>query len=317
MSELNENISVTVDDAPVATVPLVNNLTADNAAPKASTVGAALALKADAATIMENVTITVDGQESDAQGVILLYGSDIPIDESTNAPDIKTAVEAVEGKLYGDQLPMSGTDATKISAAIASAAARTASDITYASGSADTIADKVGGVDSRLQTVEGKYLKSEAQELDVTQKGAVRTNLGLGAAATYGVAADTSTGTAGVSVLDAKVGADLQTGIDTLSGNFSSLFQTVTYSFSYESLGAGDNHSFTATDLEMAPITGYIPVAILSFVTGYPNVVMTRYNLISGGTYTLTIKNHGSSTLSGSGSITVLYIRTAAVAQNT
>ena len=44
MSELIENIDVTVDDAPVATVPLVDNFTADNAAPKASAVGTALGL---------------------------------------------------------------------------------------------------------------------------------------------------------------------------------------------------------------------------------------------------------------------------------
>ena len=87
MSEnnLNEEIRVTVEDAPAITVntPLVHNLTADNAAPTAKTVGDALEAKVDADDVMEHVTITFDGIESDNQGVLLVSAEDIPLTDST------------------------------------------------------------------------------------------------------------------------------------------------------------------------------------------------------------------------------------------
>ena len=214
MSELIENIDVTVDDAPVATVPLVDNFTADNAAPKASAVGTALASKVDASAVMEHVTITVDGQESDNQGVILLYGDDIPIDDTTDAPSVKDAIDAVDmktaadiayglnvsvkdkiddvaddvatvaGNMRGDLIPVDGTaGAQSISAAVSAAASRTASDISYASGV--SVAAKIGTMDTAIataQTAANNAVKVTSQTLTDGEKVQARTNIGaLGA----------------------------------------------------------------------------------------------------------------------------------------
>lgn len=187
MSELNENVEVTIDDATVVTVPLVENFTATNAAPTAKFVGDALAEKVDTDGIMEAVRITFNGIESDNQGVILASGDDIPVEDGSATTikaaidavgaktaadiaygiggtiqtkieavegEISAAVSAIEGEMYADQIPMGASDATKISAA-------------------------VGAVDARLQAVEGKYLKKETQTLSDEERGFVRGNLGL------------------------------------------------------------------------------------------------------------------------------------------
>lgn len=187
MSELNENVEVTIDDATVVTVPLVENFTATNAAPTAKFVGDALAEKVDTDGIMEAVRITFNGIESDNQGVILASGDDIPVEDGSATTikaaidavgaktaadiaygiggtiqtkieavegEISAAVSAIEGEMYADQIPMGASDTTKVAAAI-------------------------GAVDTRLQAVEGKYLKKETQTLTDEEKSFVRSNLGL------------------------------------------------------------------------------------------------------------------------------------------
>ena len=188
MSELNEEVRVTVDDAPVATVPLVENFTADNAAPKASFVGSALAGKADIATIMNYVTISVDGQESDNQGVILLYGDDIPVDDTNNAPSVKAAIQAVDAKTasnisYG--LNVSIKDKIdEVAAEVDALDEKTAADIVYADTT--TIKTKVDAIESTLGTVQtaaASAVKVAAQTLTDAEKLQARTNIGAAAAA--------------------------------------------------------------------------------------------------------------------------------------
>lgn len=99
MPDLNDMVRLIVSDASVVTVPLVDNLTASNAAPKASTVGAALALKVDTATIMQHVTITFNEIESDNQGVILATGEDIPVNSDSGAVSIADKFEAVADQI--------------------------------------------------------------------------------------------------------------------------------------------------------------------------------------------------------------------------
>lgn len=99
MSAMEDRIRVIVHDAEVVTVPLVDNLTASNAAPKASTVGAAINRKADADRVMEYVTITFDGVESDLQGVIIATGEDIPADSSQNAKSIAETFTEIAGQI--------------------------------------------------------------------------------------------------------------------------------------------------------------------------------------------------------------------------
>ena len=135
----------------VVTVSLDDTLSISGKAADAKAVGDALAEKTDISTLMSNVRITVDGQESDAQGVVLLYGEDIPVDDSNDAPTVaeklaeidgKTAndinyaigqtikdkiddlagdVGTISGTLYGSDIPVNHSDATSVEAAIQNA----------------------------------------------------------------------------------------------------------------------------------------------------------------------------------------------------
>ena len=247
MSEinLNEEIEEVVDDATVITVNIDDTLSVSGEAADAKAVGDALAEKVDADDVMQHVTITFDGIQSDNQGVINAYGDDIPIDDTNNAPKIKAYIDnvaartgadiavsgsdstkisakftAVESQLYGDQLPMASGDSTKIATAISNLAARTASDIPYLTGT--SIKDKVDAVDGRLTTVEGAYISKNAQELTTDQKAQVRTNIGCGDAATQSVANNLTTVDSG-SVLDARQGKALSDTQTTQAGQITAL----------------------------------------------------------------------------------------------
>lgn len=112
----------------VVTVSLDDTLSISGKAADAKAVGDALAEKADISTLMSNVRITVDGQESDAQGVVLLYGEDIPVDDSNDAPTVAEKLAEIDGK--------------------------TATDINYAIG--QTIKDKIDDLAGDISTVDGK-----------------------------------------------------------------------------------------------------------------------------------------------------------------
>ena len=119
MSEinLNEAVEEVVQDATVMTVNIDDTLTVSGEAADAKAVGDALAQKAN---IDDVNTIDVNGEEADNQGHIILTG---------------------------EHIPMSSSDTTKLNAAIAAAAARTAADIPMSSDpSAQTIADVLSGV---------------------------------------------------------------------------------------------------------------------------------------------------------------------------
>ena len=195
MSELNETVNVSVDDATVITVPLVTNLTATNAAPTAKTVGDALASKVDEDEIMAHVTIKVNDEESDNQGKILIDGTGIPISEgsSTTIADAVEAVEdAVEAKTASN-IPYSETQTIKakideVATAASTAGSRTAADITYDNTAStpvsikaevDALKDVVDAIDTGTDNV--KY--SAQTGFDDTQKGVARNNIGAAAKA--------------------------------------------------------------------------------------------------------------------------------------
>ena len=380
MSELNDNIRFTIDDAPVVTVPLVQNFTATNAAPTAKYVGDALAAKLDTADVMEHVTITLDGVQSDNQGVLLVSAEDIPVTDGTvinpqtgagsikaaldtldaksaaeisytalgsqtvkakvdgiaadvsaieaamngdaipfaegGTDSIRDAVNAVAEHQFADMIPMSGSDTTTIAGKISSLDATT---LNYASGT--SIKSKIDAVAGDLSALSGNVLKLSDQTLSSDQQASVRSRIGLGGAALYSVAADLTTATAGVSVLDAKCGKDLKDAADILaatvggiSTNMARIFRAETYGFSYDDLSSGSNKSYTQADVGMVPIEGYTPIGVMSIVTGYANVAVTRFSLTSSS-YLFTIRNNASSAQSSeNGSITVLWALTACVA---
>ena len=111
MSELNEGVNVTVDDATVITVPLVTTFTATNAAPTAKAVGDALADKVDTESIMESVRITWNGIESDNQGVILADADDLPVEDGGDS--VKDVLDA-----HGESIDGMTEDIAEINEAI-------------------------------------------------------------------------------------------------------------------------------------------------------------------------------------------------------
>ena len=81
MSEnLNETFTVEFADASVITVPIDETLQNSGEAADAKAVGDALALKADKSEIAN--AVTVNGQEADAQGHIIVNGDDIKMSDS-------------------------------------------------------------------------------------------------------------------------------------------------------------------------------------------------------------------------------------------
>lgn len=193
MSELNEAVTVTVDDATVITVPLVTNLTATNAAPTAKTVGDALAGKVDTDSIMESVTIKVNDEQSDNQGQILIDGTGIPITEgsSTTIADAVEAVEdAVEAKTASN-IPYSETQTIKakideVATAASTAGSRTAADITYDSTASTPVSikaevDALKAVVDAIDTGTDNVKYSAQTGFDDTQKGVARNNIGAAA----------------------------------------------------------------------------------------------------------------------------------------
>lgn len=171
MSELNETVNVTVDDATVITVPLVTNLTATNAAPTAKTVGDALAAKVDTDSIMEHVTIKVNDEQSDNQGQILIDATGIPISDGSTT-SIKDAVDAVNAKTAANIDYASGqTIKAKIDAVAsdaASAGSKTAADITYdaTASSPVTIKAKVDALQTAVDPLIGAVLTVESIAAD-------------------------------------------------------------------------------------------------------------------------------------------------------
>lgn len=114
---LNEEVVVIVEDAEVITTPIDDTLSVSGEAADAKAVGDALAQKADLSQITE---VTVNGEEPDNQGAILIDGTKIPMSE-TDETTLKDAIEDVDGKTGAD-IPLNGeTGAATIEQAIAAA----------------------------------------------------------------------------------------------------------------------------------------------------------------------------------------------------
>ena len=116
MSEvnLNETFEETMDDATVITVPIDDTLSNSGEAADAAAVGAALALKAD----LSQVTgISVNGENPDAQGAILLDASEIPMTDEAGADSVADAIDAAMERTAED-IAMGTEDETTIAEAI-------------------------------------------------------------------------------------------------------------------------------------------------------------------------------------------------------
>lgn len=152
MSELNEAVRVTVQDAGVITVPIDATLTHSNEAADAKAVGDALALKADKSELQN--AITVNGQEADAQGKIIVTAEDTKISEN-DSTTVKAAIESAAGRTAEDIRMSDSPTAQTIAQAMNGSVTRTADQIAMSASDATTVkarADAQQGAIEDLQT---------------------------------------------------------------------------------------------------------------------------------------------------------------------
>ena len=143
-NDLNEVIEETVDESSVITVPIDTTLSNSGEAADAKAVGDALALKADASSV---VAITVNGESPDNQGAIIIDGEDIKMSSSDNTT-IKAKISAVDAKTGADIPVSSAAGASTIAQAISDAGGKTANDIPMSSAEgAASIGTKIAAMD--------------------------------------------------------------------------------------------------------------------------------------------------------------------------
>lgn len=139
--ELVETVTTTVDDSTVVTVPIDDTLSVEGEAADAKAVGDALALKADADATLSSITI--DGQESDNQGVIVLLAEHIPVDDSENADSIADVLADLDGKTAAD-IPMSSAQGSQsVSAAITALQGKNAANLPMSETDTTTIREMI------------------------------------------------------------------------------------------------------------------------------------------------------------------------------
>ena len=143
-NDLNETFEEEFMDPSVVTVPIDTTLSNSGEAADAKAVGDALALKADASSV---VAITVNGEGPDLQGAILIDGTDIPM-SSSDTTTLKAAVEAAAGRTGAD-IPINGeAGAQDIESVISDIEDRDATDIKMAAGGNTTISQKIDAMDT-------------------------------------------------------------------------------------------------------------------------------------------------------------------------
>ena len=146
MSELNDVVEEVVSDAEVMTVPIDDTLSVSGEAADAKAVGDALALKADASSV---VAIDVNGQSADNQGHIIIDGTDIKM-SSTDNTTLKEKIEAVDGKTGNDIPISSAVGAQTVKEAFEEVEGRTATDIPMSSSNETPIASKIASMDTAI-----------------------------------------------------------------------------------------------------------------------------------------------------------------------
>lgn len=155
---LNEGVEVVVADAEVITVPIDSTLTHSNEAADAKAVGDALALKADRSELQN--AITVNGQEADAQGQIIVTAEDTKMSDS-DTRTVKAAITAAASRTAEDIPVSSSPTAQTIAQALASGANTTADQIRMSATDTTTVKARIDAQTGSIET-----LQSEVSDLD-------------------------------------------------------------------------------------------------------------------------------------------------------
>ena len=139
MADLDTRVQMTVRSSQLQSVPVDDTLAISGQAADAAAVGAALALKADVSQV---TGIKVNGESPDAQGLIYIDGGDIPVSGS-DSTKIDAALEALDGKTAED-IPMSSdAGAQSIADAVNGSIARNADAIPMEAGSTTMVGDAI------------------------------------------------------------------------------------------------------------------------------------------------------------------------------
>ena len=191
-NDLNEVVEEIVRDAEVMTVPIDDTLTVSGEAADAKAVGDALALKADLTAV---VSIDVNGESADAQGHILIDGTDIKM-SSTDTTTLKAAIEAA-GSRTGADIPLTSEPGSEtVAQAISGIGEKTAEEIPMSDAEdALSIATKIANTDATVngiqQTIAGMNSKSGADiPLEPGSTKMIREAIAERALSVNGVAAD-------------------------------------------------------------------------------------------------------------------------------
>ena len=191
---LNEQVEEVIDMSDVITVPIDDTLSNSGEAADAKAVGDALALKADKSELQ--TAISVNGQEADNQGKIIVTAADTKMSDS-DTTTVKAAIESAAGRTGAD-IPVDNTQgAQTIKQALASGATRTADQIEMSAsddttvksaietvaGDLSTLAETVGSMESKTaadikyQTGSNETIK---QHVDALDSGLVKSVYGVG-----------------------------------------------------------------------------------------------------------------------------------------
>ena len=155
--DLNEGFEVEMDDTNVITVPIDATMSNSNEAADAKAVGDALALKADKSELP--ASIKVNNQPADAQGLILINGTDIPVSED-DEETLGSAVTGLKGKTAAD-IPMSFDTGAKTIKEVVDENTQAIQNMEGATG--DNIPMEAGStvtVKSAIETLDRKAVKT-------------------------------------------------------------------------------------------------------------------------------------------------------------
>jgi len=194
-NDLNEVIEEFVEDATVITVNIDDTLTVSGDAADAKAVGDALALKADRSEL--STAVTVNGQGADAQGAIIVTANETKMSSSDNTT-VKAKIEAVDGKTAADIYMSSDPAAKTVAEEISESVSRTADLIAMSASDPTTVKSAVEAVAGDLSTLSGtvtaignktaadiRYVSGSAetikQHVDAIDQGLVKTVYGVGA----------------------------------------------------------------------------------------------------------------------------------------
>lgn len=154
-------ISMKVRGASVVSVPIDDSLTHEGQAADAKAVGDALAGKAD----RSDVKTSVNYQEADAQGLILLKAEHIPTGDDPTDPNVGELLETLSGRTGAD-IPLTDAEGSEtIAQAIQGMAGRTADTLPMSDEDETTVAEKL----EEMETEIGSAVKT------VTAGGSVHT----------------------------------------------------------------------------------------------------------------------------------------------